>query len=177
MSEDEIQSMSLKEYECYEEMRMQSNAWYVSKIIQERIQDAPVLNEYISSFVSDKPNEMFFPNQDLLHESSQKSSESAKDEVPGANYFKKILDFWKNHYKSGQLFMEFIKGGCLDVIGELCWHCKSSDWIGARCSRIPQPMPDLENPMHYLDVFSLQHHLLILKEKQGNQMTFSPESA
>ena len=29
MSEDEIQSMSLKEYECYEEMRMQSNAWYV----------------------------------------------------------------------------------------------------------------------------------------------------
>ena len=102
MSEDEIQSMSLKEYECYEEMRMQSNAWYVSKIIQERIQDAPVLNEYISSFVSDKPNEMFFPNQDLLHESSQKSSESAKEEVPGANYFKKILDFWKNHYKSGQ---------------------------------------------------------------------------
>ena len=154
MSEDEIQSMSLKEYECYEEMRMQSNAWYVSKIIQERIQDAPVLNEYISSFVSDKPNEMFFPNQDLLHESSQKSSESAKDEVPGANYFKKILDFWKNHYKSGQLFMEFIKGGCLDVIGELCWHCKSSDWIGARCSRISQPMPDLENPMHYLDVFA-----------------------
>ena len=72
MSEDEIQSMSLKEYEHYEEMRMQSNAWYVSKIIQERIQDAPVLNEHISSFVSDKPNEMFFPNQDLLHESSQK---------------------------------------------------------------------------------------------------------
>ena len=89
MSEDEILSMSLKEYECYEEMRMQSNAWYVSKIIQERIQDAPVLNEYISSFVSDKPNEMFFPNQDLLHESSQKSSESAKEEVPGANYLRR----------------------------------------------------------------------------------------
>ena len=51
MSEDEIQSMSLKEYECYEEMRMQSNAWYVSKIIQERIQDAPVLNEYIHLFI------------------------------------------------------------------------------------------------------------------------------
>ena len=52
---------------------------------------------------------MFFPNQDLLHEFSQKNSESAKQEVPGANYFKKILDFWKNHHKSGQLFMEFIK--------------------------------------------------------------------
>ena len=29
MNEDEIQSMSLKEYEHYEEIRMQSNAWYV----------------------------------------------------------------------------------------------------------------------------------------------------
>ena len=71
MNEDEIQSMSLKEYESYEEMRIQGNIWYVSKIIQ-KIQDAPVLSEYISSFVSDKPYQMFFPNQDLLHEFSQK---------------------------------------------------------------------------------------------------------
>ena len=56
---------------------------------------------------------------DLLHELSQKSSESAKEEVRGDNYFKKILDFWKNHCKSGQLFMEFIKGGCLNIIGKL----------------------------------------------------------
>ena len=55
MNEDEIQSMSLEAYENYEEMRIQSNAWYVSKIIQERIQDAPVLSEYISSIISDKP--------------------------------------------------------------------------------------------------------------------------
>ena len=58
---------------------------------------------------------MFFPNQDLLREFSQKSSELAKAEDPGASYFKKILDFWMNHYKSGQLFMQFIKGACLDV--------------------------------------------------------------
>ena len=55
MNEDEMQSMSLKEYENYEEMRIESNAWYASKIIQERIQNAPVLIEYISSTVSDKP--------------------------------------------------------------------------------------------------------------------------
>ena len=42
---------------------------------------------------------MFYPKQDLLHEFSQKSSELANQEVPGANYCKKILDFWKNHYK------------------------------------------------------------------------------
>ena len=58
---------------------------------------------------------MFFPNQGLLHEISQKSSELAREEVPGASYFKKILDFWMNRYKSRQLSMQFIKGGCLDV--------------------------------------------------------------
>ena len=65
---------------------------------------------------------MFFPNQDLLHESAQKNSELAKEEVPGASYFKKILYFWMNHYKSGQLYKVgiFIKGGFLDVQG----------WIG-----------------------------------------------
>ena len=87
----------------------------------------------------------------MLHEFSQESSESAKEEVPGDNYFKKILNCWKNH-KSGQLFMEFVKGGFLDVTGELCWHCKSSDWIGARCSRVPQPMPDLENPRGHTNI-------------------------
>ena len=92
--------MSLEEYENYEEMRIQSNAWYVSKILQERIQDAPVLSEYISSIVSDKPYQMFFQTK-ICHTSfSPKSSELAKEEVPGASYFKKILDFWMNHYKS-----------------------------------------------------------------------------
>ena len=55
MNEDEIQLMGPEEYENYEEMRIQSNAWYLSKVIQERIQDAPLLREYISSIVSDKP--------------------------------------------------------------------------------------------------------------------------
>ena len=50
--------------------------------------------------------------------------------------------------------MEYQKGSCLEVSGELCWHCKWNDWIGPKCNRIPQPIPDPKNPMHYLDVFS-----------------------
>ena len=59
---------------------------------------------------------MFFPNQYLLHEFSQnsKSSELPKEEVPGASYVKKILDFWINQ---GSFLCIFIKGGCLDVQG------------------------------------------------------------
>ena len=50
--------------------------------------------------------------------------------------------------------MEYQKGSCLEVSGELCWHCKWNDWIGPKCNRIPQPIPDPKIPMHCLDVFS-----------------------
>ena len=118
---------------------------------------------------------MFFPNQDLLHESSQKSSESAKDEVPGANYFKKILDFWKNHYKSRQLFMEFVKGGCLASLGNYAGIARVVTGLVQDVAEYPSQCQILKTQC--ITWTCLQHHLLILKERQGNQMTFSPESA
>ena len=41
----------------------------------------------MSSVVSDKPNDVFFFNQKLLHEYSKKNSESAKESVLASNYF------------------------------------------------------------------------------------------
>ena len=67
--------------------KTQDNTWYVEKVIKGRIHDAPVLSEYITSIVSDKPNDLFFFNQKLLHEYSKNNSESAKERVPGSNYF------------------------------------------------------------------------------------------
>ena len=50
--------------------------------------------------------------------------------------------------------MEYQKAYCLEVIGELCLHCKWNDWIGPKCNKISQPILDPKNLMHYLDVFS-----------------------
>ena len=52
LSEDEIKAMSLHSYEQYEKERMEKNAWHVCKQVAERIDDAPVLKDYISSRVS-----------------------------------------------------------------------------------------------------------------------------
>ena len=65
----------------------------------------------------------------------------------------KILTFWDIHHKRGELFMEYQKASCLEVSGELCLHCKWNDWIGPKCNKISQPIPDPKNIMHYLDVF------------------------
>ena len=144
--------------------KKQGSAWYVEKVIKGRIRDAPVLSEYITSIVSDIPNDLFFFNQKLLHEHSKKNSESAKESVPGSNYFKKILKFWDIHYKRGELFMEYQKASCLEVSEELCFHFEWNDCIGPKCNRISQPIPDPKNLC--IIWMSFQPHLEIEKEAE-----------
>ena len=60
LSEEEIKAMSLHSYEQYEKARMGKNAWHVCKQVAERIDDAPVLKDYISSRVSESPEGLFF---------------------------------------------------------------------------------------------------------------------
>ena len=145
--------MSLQEYEQYEESRVHKNAWHAAEVIKDQIQDAPVLSDYIKSFVSDQEKDMSFFSQDLIHEFSRKTSDAAKEEVQGSNYIRKVLIFIESHHKVGELFMEYLKGSCKSINGELCRHCEVNGWIGPDFSRIPQPVPDSAKPIHYLDVF------------------------
>ena len=49
--------------------------------------------------------------------------------------------------------MEFLKGGCKENNGDQCSWCKDAGWRGPTMARVPEPMPDRENPGHYKDVF------------------------
>lgn len=78
LSEDEISSLSLQEYEEMEEERMRKNAWRVAIEVATRVDDAPVHSEYIKCFVSEKPDDGLFFNQELLKEFSSKGIEQKK---------------------------------------------------------------------------------------------------
>ena len=108
LSEDEIASLSLEEYEKAEEERIERNAWKVANEIAARIDDAPVHSEYIKCFVAHKGEDGLFFNQDYLKEYMSKSGERKKD-VPGAAYMKKIVSFRDTHYERGELYMEYLK--------------------------------------------------------------------
>ena len=60
MTEDEVKSMSVKDFQEYEKKRMENNAWDVAKEVQERIHDAPVLKEYITAYLTMKPEDQIF---------------------------------------------------------------------------------------------------------------------
>ena len=151
MSQDEIQKMSLSEFEKYERDRMCRNAWEVAKELVNRIDGAPVLGEYINCQLSEQPKKLFFFNKEGL-EAHQHGTAEKKKTIPGSGYIQKITQFMDSHYEYGQLFMEYIKFACKKE-GEACDFCSIHDWVGPPADRVPQPVPDIENPGHFLNVF------------------------
>ena len=60
LSDEEISTLTLKEYEEHERQRMEKNAWHCAGEISKRIDGAPVFNEFIQCFVTEKKNTFFF---------------------------------------------------------------------------------------------------------------------
>ena len=128
---------------------MEKNAWFVAENITRRIDDTPVLSNYIRVFTSERPEDAFFVFEDVIKKFQKSTSAAAKEAVPGSAYIQNILSFYENHYIHGELFMEFIKDGFMDATGELCKYCQVNGWIGENMPRVPQPVPNLQRPHHY----------------------------
>ena len=60
LTQEEVDAMSVKEFEAYEKKRMEKNAWSVAQNIAARIDDTPVLGNYITALISDGPDDAFF---------------------------------------------------------------------------------------------------------------------
>ena len=147
LSKEAVNSLKVQDFERLDKERMQKNAWFVANLLLERIDGAPVLGERIKAYLSEVKEKQFFFNQKYLAQYYSTSSPSAKKDIPGANYFDKILRSFEAHYKVGELFMEYVKFGCASNI---CKFCVS--WNGKCFERIPQPVPDPDRPNHYMHV-------------------------
>ena len=79
------------------------------------------------------------------------TSEASKKKVPGSSYFAKIDHFITTHYKTGELFVEFLKFRCKSFDRSCLF---SNAWNGPQMESIPQPVPDIYNPGHFMDVFA-----------------------
>jgi len=93
MTDEEVQLMSVKDFQEYEKKRMENNAWEVANEVKERIHDAPVLSEYITAHLTMKTeNQFFFNEANILNYSKSKSS-SAREQIPGSGYMN-TLPWW-----------------------------------------------------------------------------------
>ena len=104
--------MNFDEFCKYEEKRMAKNAWAVAKKIRDRLDDAPVMGEYVKSFLAEEDVRGFFQSHDHLKLFIDNRNKKQQQNVPGYYHFKKIEHFIYNHYQIGELYQEFIKEGC-----------------------------------------------------------------
>ena len=154
MTEEEVQSMSVKDFQEYEKKRMENNAWEVANEVKARIHDVPVLSEYITAYLTMKKEDQFFFNEANILAFSKSKSSSATEQIPGSGYMKKISTFVDLHYQVGELYMEYLKKTCREhQDGQLCDFCKNHPWVGPEGERIPQPIPDPQNLPHFKSVF------------------------
>ena len=87
---------------------MEKNAWYVCGQVSEKIDDAPILKDYIKSKVSEPPEELFFFSSSHLDRCRSASGRN-KMEFHGELYFRKIESFMEDNYIRGELFVEFCR--------------------------------------------------------------------
>ena len=113
MSNEDIKKMDMKEFEVYESNRIEKNAWAMAEELQRRLDDAPMLGEYIKALLTEKSNNGFFFIWDYLPRYME-ASEVKREDLPGHAYFKKIWDFYNAHYNTGELFMEYLKKDCFN---------------------------------------------------------------
>ena len=107
---------------------MERNAWRVAHDIALRIDDAPVLSDYIREFVTEREEEAFFFQQDPANHDYMKASESSKKHVPGYNYFAKICGYINDHSDAGELYMEFVKDTRKVKKKQQCTSCENG-WL------------------------------------------------
>ena len=88
LSDEEISTLTLKEFEEHERQRMEKNAWHCAGEISKRIDGAPVFNEFIQCFVTEKKNTFFF-NKTYLTQYSSAGSTLQKKSVPAYHYITK----------------------------------------------------------------------------------------
>ena len=79
------------------------NVWQVTQEVADRIEGAPVLKEFMKSFLTPKVDDQFFFNKEHLDEYFSTSSVAVKKSVPGYNYIQKIEQYYQDHFETGKL--------------------------------------------------------------------------
>ena len=150
MSEEDIEALTLQDYERLEKERMEKNAWKAAGELAERVDVEPAPHGFILCSVTPREYEQFYWDKEHLSAYASTKAQSAKEKLPGHGYYSKIDRFFAGHCKRGELYTEFLKGACEESGNECCAFCK--EWSGPQTGYVPRPYPDYNKEgHHYMD--------------------------
>ena len=114
---------------------MKKNAWGVANELVRRIDNAPVVGEFISLKLSEEVNEYFFINKEYILQFNTVTTDYKKKKVPGSGYASKILQFFDQLCRIGELFIEYVKNSCSEN-GSVCEFSSMHGWTGPLAKQI-----------------------------------------
>ena len=97
LTDEQVQNLSLKEYTEHEEARMEKNDWKVSVDLKNRLDDGPVLKDFVKAHFRKPEGKQFFFNRDNLMQYLNAQSEQNKMSVPGHGYMEAVKEFYDMH--------------------------------------------------------------------------------
>ena len=151
ITDEEIENLSIEAHYRNEEVRLEKNGWRVAEEIAERMDGAPVLDEFIHSQLTPKIEDSHFFNQKYIKE-YQHATANKKLSVPGYHYMQKLEAFMQRHIQLGEMYLEYIRDSCDP--DTKCEYCQTFNWQASIMERVPRPLPDDKKEGHYLDVFN-----------------------
>ena len=133
---------------------MEKNAWKVAEEVARRIDDEPgPAGDFMKSYTTSEKKHQFFFNRPYLMKYASTQSEKKRLDIPGCNYLKKIYTFIDAHFIIGEMFLEYLKGSCVNTTGTLCDYCSLNEKCCPGIDRVPRPFPDDESTgLHYLPI-------------------------
>ena len=104
--------------------------------VKNRIHDEPGPGKtFMSSFVSEKPHNLFFSNTEYLN-AWRKAGKRQRPHLPGHNYFSLVDEIRQTHLEVGELYMEFSTCDSLDCPN----NCVENPY--PKIDPVPRPLPD-----------------------------------
>lgn len=104
-SREEINALSLHEYEVLEEQRMKKNAWRAAADQAEQVDGQPAPNSFITYRVTPNESEQFLWDHDHLEKYNSAKSETSKLTLPGSGYYSRLERFCQLHFQRGELYI------------------------------------------------------------------------
>lgn len=104
LSKEEIQQLSTAEVDAHSSKVMEKNVWAVADEVCFRIHDSPAPRGYVSAFLVERPENLFFYNRNYLKEYLG-ANNNQKNSVPGHGHFSKLEQFESIHCEKRELYM------------------------------------------------------------------------
>jgi len=109
MAIEEIDHLTLEQYNKIKEQRDKRNAWSVSREVARRIDGALCMGEQMKPTTAIEPSEGLFWNKTFIERFYKTKSLAAKKVIKGYFYFSTIIAFDELHTEGGNFTESFLK--------------------------------------------------------------------